>query len=168
MVKCVNNILGDIMEKIIKRILIICITIFYLLFLYGCTNQNDNELRLRIFANSNSELDQQLKKEVKSFLEENLQDELILKDCKAIEDKLNNHFLNAKIVVKQGKVKYEAKSYKGKIIPSGYYDTILITIGEGKGKNFWTILYPEFFNISFEDDKEIEYHSYFYDLFNKE
>ena len=44
---------------------------------------------------------------------------------------------------------FPAKSYKGKFIPSGNYPTILITIGEGLGKNFWTMLYPDFFNISF-------------------
>lgn len=61
---------------------------------------------------------------------------------------------------------FPAKSYDGQFVPSGSYPTVLIVIGEGKGKNFWTLLYPEFFQISFEDDNEIEYRSYFYDLFH--
>ena len=64
------------------------------------------------------------------------------------------------------KIVDEAKAYEEKIIQAGYYDTILITIDEGKGKNFWTLLYPEFFDISFDGENEIEYHSYFYDLFH--
>ena len=58
---------------------------------------------------------------------------------------------------------FPAKSYKGKFIPSGNYPTILVTIGEGNGNNFWTLLYPDFFNISFDDNNEVEYRSYIYD-----
>ena len=42
-------------------------------------------------------------------------------------------------------------SLNGKVIPSGIYDTLLITIGEGEGSNYWSLLYPEFFGITFED-----------------
>lgn len=62
---------------------------------------------------------------------------------------------------------FPAKSYNGEFIPSGTYYTLLITIGKGNGNNFWTLLYPEYFNISFEDNNEIEYRSYIYDKFKK-
>ena len=87
-------------------------------------------------------------------------------DIEDLESYLNQQFKNNDIKVTHEKVKYEAKAYEEKIIQAGYYDTILITIDEGKGKNFWTLLYPEFFDISFDGENEIEYHSYFYDLFH--
>lgn len=167
MVKKKHTIFGDSMKKQLKKICMLMITIFYLLFLFGC-HTVDNEIRLRILANSNSDVDQQKKQEVKKYLEEYLGTEGIVLDTEEIEKKLNEIFPNENITVTRTKVGYEAKTYEGKLIPSGYYDTILITIGEGKGKNFWTLLYPEFFNISFEDDHEVEYHSFFYDLFHKE
>lgn len=152
-----------------KKILVSILTILYFLFLFGCTTQvNSNELRLRIIANSNSEVDQAKKKEMKEYLKNNLQEELVNLQLEKMQAKLKEAFPNDAIVVEKTIIGYEAKTYQGKIIPSGYYETVLITIGEGKGKNFWTLLYPEFFNISFEDDHEIEYHSYFYDLFHKE
>lgn len=158
-----NNNIGD---KMKKRILQLLIVILYLVML-TCCSPKSNELRLRIVASSNSDADQKLKLEVKDYIKDyfskiNL-DEINLK---LLEKELNEKFNNSTIKVERTKSNYEAKAYNGKIIQAGRYDTILITIGSGEGKNFWTLLYPEFFNISFEDDHEIEYHSYFYDLFN--
>ena len=117
------------MKKFLRIALTICLSFFYVIFLFGC--EQKSEMRLRILASSNSEEDQKIKLEVKEIV-----------------------------------YNYEAKAYEEKIIQAGYYDTILITIDEGKGKNFWTLLYPEFFDISFDGENEIEYHSYFYDLFH--
>ncbi len=129
-------------------------------------NKKQDELRLRILASSNSIEDQEIKLEVKDYLEVYLLDKNVNSlDLILLEKELTNKF-NINIKVTREYVLYEAKSYKGKIIPSGRYETILITIEEGLGKNFWTLLYPEFFNISFEDNNEIEYRSYFYDLFS--
>ena len=52
------------------------------------------------------------------------------------------------------------------MIPSGNYETLLIEIGNAKGNNFWTLLYPEYYGFEFEETNEIEYRSYFYDLFS--
>ena len=147
-----------------KKVLQMMISILYLCLL-TCKN---SELRLRIVANSNNEDDQAVKIEVKEFVKEYLEKNGIDKlDLTTLEDELNQHFLNNQIVVERTKSNYEAKSYNGRFVQAGSYDTILITIGEGKGKNFWTLLYPEFFDISFEDDHEVEYRSFFFDLFKK-
>ena len=62
---------------------------------------------------------------------------------------------------------YPAKVLDGKMVPSGSYPTLLITIGTGSGSNWWSILYPEFFGVSYESSSEVEYRSYFYELFKK-
>ena len=149
-----------------KKICIFLITIIYIM-LMSCADNKTKDIRLRIFANSNSEADQLIKNDVKEYLKEYLKDKnLKTLDLTQLEIKLNNNF-NKEIKVQRKNVMYEAKSYKNKIIPSGEYDTILITIESGLGKNFWTLLYPEYFNLSFEEDNEIEYRSYLYDiLFN--
>ena len=150
-----------------KKVLQMMISILYLCLL-TCCNPKNSELRLRIVANSNNEDDQAVKIEVKDFVKEYLEKNGIDKlDLTTLEDELNQHFLNNQIVVERTKSNYEAKSYNGRFVQAGSYDTILITIGEGKGKNFWTLLYPEFFDISFEDDHEVEYRSFFFDLFKK-
>lgn len=159
MLNITNNIFGDIMKK---RILQILLTIMYLIILPCCTNNSD-ELRLRIVANSNSIEDQELKIEVKNYIATYLEDKNVFDiDLLLLEEVLNKEFKNL-ITVEKRLVSYEAKAYQGRLIQSGMYETILITIGSGKGKNFWTLLYPEFFSISFEEDHEIEYRSFIYD-----
>lgn len=150
-----------------KKLFIFCLSFFYILLLYSCSN--NNELRLRILASSNSKEDQYIKNQVKEYTKDYLSniDNVYNINIKELEEYLNQKFTNHLITVKKTKVNYEAKHYKNKIIQAGRYETILITIDEGKGKNFWTLLYPEFFNISFEEDNEIEYRSYLYDLFTK-
>ncbi len=130
----------------------------------SCTEINTNDIRLRIIANSNSDNDQIVKNNVKEYLRNYLKDKDINNlDLKKLEINLNEKFKD-NIKVERKFVMYEAKSYNNKIVQSGKYDTILITIEEGLGKNFWTLLYPEYFNVSFEDDNEIEYRSYLYDI----
>lgn len=150
-----------------KRILQLLVIIIYLCLL-TCCNPKEKELRLRIVANSNSEADQEtklaVKKVVKNYLVNHNPIDFDLADLEII---LNQKFPKDQITVKKTASNYEAKAYQGKIVQAGIYDTILITIGMGKGNNFWTLLYPDFFNISFEDDHEVEYHSFFWDLLKK-
>lgn len=154
------------MEKITKIILLFSIFLG-LIMVTSCQTKEDN-LRLRIVAHSDSEIDQQNKILVKNHLQEILQ-ECSYNDIDKIKQLLqarlgSEAISNIKIAIVDET--FPAKSYQGTFIPSGTYRTLLVVIGEGKGKNFWTLLYPEFFNVSFEDDHEIEYRSYFYDLFN--
>lgn len=156
------------MKKFLRIALTICLSFFYVIFLFGC--EQKSEMRLRILASSNSQEDQKIKLEVKEIVYNYLKTNNKLNgnniDIEDLESYLNQQFKNNDIKVTHEKVKYEAKAYEEKIIQAGYYDTILITIDEGKGKNFWTLLYPEFFDISFDGENEIEYHSYFYDFFH--
>lgn len=155
------------MKQTIQKFSVLLFSIFYLVLLFGC-EQEQQEIRLRILASSNDMVDQQLKLEVKEYVRLYLSHQTVQDiDLTSFETELNEHFQDSHITVQYTLSDYEAKSYQGKMIQAGRYQTLLITIGEGKGNNFWTLLYPEFFNISFEDDHEVEYRSYFYDLFTK-
>ena len=151
------------MEKIGIKLLKICLIFMLLTTTISCNRQD--ELRLRIIANSDSYVDQQNKEIVKDAIKKIYEKNSYI-DVKIIKTELKEYLndeLYSEIFVELKNENFPAKSYKGKIIPSGIYPSIVITIGEGRGKNFWTMLYPEFFNISFEDENEIEYHSYIYD-----
>ena len=60
-------------------------------------------------------------------------------------------------------ISFPAKSVNNSIIPSGLYPTVVITLGNGKGHNWWSVLYPEYFGLTYGDFDEIEYRSYIYD-----
>ena len=83
---------------------------------------------------------------------------------KYLDENLNKKFTNYKVEYIYDT--YPAKSLNGNIIPSGTYPTIRITLGSGNGSNWWSILYPEYFNLDYDNTGEVEYRSYFYDLFS--
>ena len=72
--------------------------------------------------------------------------------------------INYKVELKE--TVFPAKVLKNEIIPSGKYMTLLITIGQGEGDNWWSVLYPEFYGVNYEDSSEVEYRSFIYDLLN--
>ena len=134
-----------------KRICVILLIVFTIIILFN--NQNDNdELRFRIIANSDEVIDQNLKYRIARELHnENINPNNldILKD-KVEYIVLSNNF-NYQVNVCIRNEYFETKYYNDKIIQGGTYKTIVVTLGEGKGKNYWTILYPQYFNASFED-----------------
>lgn len=155
--------------KMVKKGILIGIIPCIIVGIIFILMNNKDETRIRILSNSNLEIDQQEKQIVKEELAKIFQESNNL-NCLEIEKRLIENTkgkINHNIKVTFEKSYYEAKSYNNEFIPSGVYNTILITIGEGKGSNFWTLLYPEYYNISFEDNNEIEYRLYIIDLCKK-
>ena len=137
------------------------------LCLVSCYNAKQ-EVRIRILANDNEESSIQFKTEVKNKTLELLQNTSYIEPLKLVDYLKNNYqtiYPNILITVTFEEVMFPAKVLDGKVIPSGKYPTVLIKIGEGNGSNWWSILYPEFFGVSYESSSEVEYRSYFFDLF---
>ena len=148
------------MKKLVW-ILVLAIIIF-LLF-----PQESKERRIRIIANSDSRFDQDIKLmvayDMKDFLTNN-EDINIIK--KRVEYLISKYNVTYQVKVQFRKEKFPAKTLNGEVIPGGKYNTLVIELGEAKGKNYWSLLYPEYFNVSFEDvnSEDVEYRSWFIDL----
>ena len=115
-------------------------------------------IRLRILANSDLDADQALKRKVRDAVNEKIavwvQDlTSITQARKVIKSKLPAIEATAEAVVKQegskqavkvkfGKVQFPTKLYGQFLYPAGDYEAILITLGEGKGANWWCVLFP--------------------------
>lgn len=115
-------------------------------------------IRLRILANSDLESDQALKRQVRDAV--NAQITLWVKDLTSLEkaktvihEKLPeiqaiaervvaDQGSDQSVKVKFGKVQFPTKLYGQFLYPAGEYQAILITLGEGKGANWWCVLYP--------------------------
>ena len=153
------------MKKVYLIILILILSI-----ITSSCNKKEDYIRLRIIANSNTEIDicdkTIIKNTINKLFDEN---ELTYETINTnnlnnlLKNNLNKDLYN-KLSIQECISYYPAKSYNGKFISSGNYQTLLIEIGEAKGNNFWTLLYPEYFGYEFEESNEIEYRSYFYDL----
>jgi stage II sporulation protein R len=144
--------------------------IISLIVLGGCTYIDSQEERIRIIANSNTSIDQEEKEKLRDalleiFYYENTIDikNNIYEINKLLKEKVKlSHDFN----IEYKKVSFPAKVLNNRFIPSGTYKTLLITIGEGKGDNWWSVLYPEFFGINYDDSDEIKYKSFIYELLN--
>ncbi len=156
-----------------KKLFLIIVIFFNLMMLVCCKNDEDYK-RLRIIAENNTSESIDEKTLIKNTIKTLFENETLnYQDCnpeeldELLKKELPSDLYN-KLTIDECISYYPAKAYQNKMIPSGDYKTILITIGSGGGHNFWTLLYPEYFGYEFEENNEIEYRSYFYDLFNKQ
>ena len=74
---------------------------------------------------------------------------------KIIEEDLKNENYGYKI--NYGYNYFPEKEYNGKTYESGNYESLLITLGEGKGENWWCILFPPLCLIEAEESEKVEY-----------
>ncbi|WP_010648380.1 stage II sporulation protein R [Oceanobacillus massiliensis] len=128
----------------------------------------DEAIRLRILANSDTDEDQALKRLVRDRVNEQITDWVQhitdIEEARAlIESRLPElEMIVANTIEESGKdnpftveygdqVTFPAKLYGSFLYPAGEYEAVLITLGEGKGANWWCVLFPplcflDFFN----------------------
>ncbi|MFS0635070.1 stage II sporulation protein R [Mesobacillus foraminis] len=115
-------------------------------------------IRLRILADSDSSKDQEVKRLVRDAVNAEItkwvEDLTSMEDARAlIQSRLPEiQQIAEKVVASQGsgqsvktefgKVEFPTKLYGQFLYPAGEYEAILITLGEGKGANWWCVLYP--------------------------
>ena len=164
-----------------KKIFLILIIPFILISL-NTTKEEDNLLRVRVIANSNSKYDQEIKNIVSNNLKTKLYDLLKEEDSietarKKINDNMSVLSNNVEESLKNIDYSYEInygynyfpeKEYNGKTYKEGKYESLLVTLGKGEGDNWWCILFPPICLIEAEESNEkIEYSSFFKTIFDK-
>ena len=137
-------------------------------------------IRFRVIANSNEEIDQDEKKEVVKNLSTKLKNTKDLSNpedtrkyitenlptfASIVDKTLRESNLNHSFHINYGKNYFPQKEYKDIILEEGEYESLVVTLGEGKGDNFWCILFPPLCFI--EEDESIEYHSYIKEMIDK-
>lgn len=162
------------MKKIIYIMSIILIFYFY-------TNYNkeislpSNAIRFRIIANSNSSIDQTTKLLIKKDLEQNLFP--LLENSKSPEETkkiieenknvINNTLkkYNIPYNINYGLNYFPQKKFKGVTYSEGKYESLVISLGTGKGENWWCVMYPPLCLIDSksEDYSDVEYKSFIYE-----
>lgn len=137
----------------------ICLFVSVLHFENTCEDIREDVLRLHVIAHSNSEKAQQLKLRVRDAvltqradLFQNVGD--ISGAKKKISRSLDEIELIAKKTLADEGEKYTVKVSLEKsffatriysdevVLPAGYYDALKIVIGQGKGKNWWCVMFP--------------------------
>ncbi len=138
----------------------ILIGIISLIAIAGVNTSNNyvEYLRIHIRANSNSEIDQNVKYEVKSLVVERLtpyiascntkeQAEEILKENKdflenEIDLLLYQKGFNYTSNIAIRNEKFPTRVYEDFTLSEGFYDAVVIELGKAEGDNWWCVVYP--------------------------
>lgn len=138
-----------------KKICFLLISIIIGVLVYQKSDEiiiPSDAIRVRIIANSNDIKDLYKKKKLKEEITNDLYH--LVKESRTSEEASNiikNNLDNIKdLVLKKdstAKIDYginyfPKKTYKGVIYPSGDYESLVITLGNGLGDNWWCVLYP--------------------------
>ena len=145
-----------------KKFILILVSIFMIMIDYNKNEENetvkipDSAIRFRVLANSNSPRDQKIKENIRDILQKELY--LLLKNSKNTNEArtiINNNIFSFAELVKNeladanysyeidyGMHYFPEKTYKGITYDEGEYESLLVTLGEGKGNNWWCVLFP--------------------------
>ena len=172
----------------VRKLILIMLTIVTIYVVYNNVKAEEivipnTAIRLRVIPNSNNLLDQEMKAKVKEYLETNLYKDfanvnnieeartMINNNIPKIEEDItsifneNNYDMNFK--VKYGNNYFPEKEYKGITYEEGYYESLVVEIGEAKGDNFWCVLFPSLCLLETEETTEVEYKLGVLELINK-
>lgn len=165
-----------------KKILYILSIIFLLIIFINMKNNQtiqDESIRFRIIANSNSLEDQNLKKLIKRELEINLfpllensqsiyETRNIIHQNKNLIDKILSKY-NIDYDINYGINFFPKKEYDDYVYQEGNYESLVIKLGEAKGNNWWCVMYPPLCLIdqNSNNKEDVEYKLYIKEILQK-
>ena len=145
----------------------------------------DDAIRIRVIANSNSDYDQEIKLKVKERLEYDMYNilkhttdltearELISDNLDKVESNIDKtlHKENYKLPfsVNFGLNYFPKRKFKGITYDEGYYESVVVTLGEGLGDNWWCVLFPPLCMLEAEETNttDVEYTTLVKTIINK-
>lgn len=156
-------------------------------------NQNDEQviipkeaIRFRVIANSDNINDQNTKVVVRNEIQKHLYNDLsTTKNINEAREKVNNSLdeynniigetlktnnSEEKYTINYGLNYFPEKIYKGVKYEEGYYESLVVTLGNGKGNNWWCVLFPPLCLLEAEESEEtteVEYKFFIQELIDK-
>ena len=148
-----------------RKLILFILTVIIAFFVYVNVNADIGEIvipeaaiRVRVIANSNTIDDQSMKMKVKALIEKNISPLLVeidnVEDARTIireninklendiEVFFDNENYNKDFIVNFGDNYFPEKNYKGVHYDEGSYESLVVTIGQGSGDNWWCVLFP--------------------------
>ena len=166
------------MKKIIYIVLIIIVMCLWI------NSKNDNLLpgdtiRFRIIANSNNRLDQTTKLLIKRELEEKFFPllegssskketiEIIKNNQEVIKSTIEKY--NVPYNINYGKNYFPEKTFNNVIYEEGNYESLVISLGEAAGNNWWCVMYPPLCLLekNTSQNEKTEYKSYLWEIISQ-
>ena len=162
--------------KTFEKALCLALTLTVLFTFSGftacCEDIPNHVLRLHVLANSDSASDQSLKlkvrdriiKESSGFFDgaenkdeaEKIVSEHIPELQKAAADEVKKQGYSYPVNVTLTNMYFTTRQYSEVTLPAGRYDALRVTIGSGKGHNWWCVIFPPMCLPAAEEKEELK------------
>lgn len=146
-------------EASVLAALLICFVLNISSFSEECRNIRSKMLRMHVIANSDSDIDQELKLKVRDAVlaegKEIFDGSVTADDAKskilpeterlrnAALTVIENEGFSYDVKVTVGNEYFNTRTYDNSVtLPAGYYTAVKVIIGEGKGHNWWCVMFP--------------------------
>ena len=172
-----------------KKVLVISLVLITILTFNKKSSEiliPDQAIRFRVIASSNTDMDQDIKMLVKNDVEKDIFNDLsksssinetrniinnnLTKYNKTVLDTLNKNNINQSFNINYGMNYFPEKEYRGIKYKSGNYESLVVTLGEGKGNNWWCVLFPPLCLLDAKEEKDtskVEYKFFVKELIDK-
>lgn len=154
-------------EKIIPYIefILVLIILQAILMLFSVTQSSEEVIRFRLLAHSNAPADQQVKEEIQQVIQPLIEDAVATaRSTREIEENLveleetiteiaRTLSGGASIMLERKEALFPPKRSGFFIHPEAAYDAYILTIGSGRGDNWWCAIFPK---VCFPDKEENE------------
>lgn len=146
-------------EASVLAALLICFVLNISSFSEECRNIRSKMLRMHVIANSDSDIDQELKLKVRDAVlaegKEIFDGSVTADDAKskilpeterlrkAALRVIENEGFSYDVKITVGNEYFNTRTYDNSVtLPAGYYTAVKVIIGEGKGHNWWCVMFP--------------------------
>ncbi len=156
--KIIKNRIYKIEASVLAALLIACV-LNISSFSAGCKSIRSKMLRMHVIANSDSNADQELKLKVRDAVlaegKEIFDGSVTAEDAKqkilpeterlrkAALEVIENEGFSYDVKITVDNEFFNTRTYEGSVtLPAGYYTAVKVIIGEGKGHNWWCVMFP--------------------------
>lgn len=146
-------------EASVLAALLICFVLNISSFSEECRNIRSKMLRMHVIANSDSDIDQELKLKVRDAVlaegKEIFDGSVTADDAKskilpeterlrkAALTVIENEGFSYDVKITVGNEYFNTRTYDNSVtLPAGYYTAVKVIIGEGEGHNWWCVMFP--------------------------
>ncbi len=171
-----------------KKFVAVCVLLLAVfgLVAFGLISKSESNseiLRIHIRANSNENIDQNVKYKVKDAVvsamlpilstcetkqqaEQSLQENFDTIETAANKVLAQNGFSYI-AKVKLAREEFPARVYGNEVYDAGFYDALIVELGEAKGDNWWCVVYPPLCFLQTNNANEVKYTSKLAELVKK-
>lgn len=153
--------------------LVISVILSTVTFAEDCDNIRNSVLRMHVIANSDTEEDQNLKYKVrdavlaagKEYFDGSIDcsqaEKILIPHKDELEDiaesVVRENGFDYEVNIEIGKDYFNTRTYENSVtLPAGEYEAVRVIIGEGKGRNWWCVMFPPMCLPAAESDTKIE------------